>query len=97
MLDNFTNLMSSAQRRRRVSKSELMTPAQCRMARAALRLSRAALAQAAGVSVATLADFENEKRSPYHRTIRDVVTALKAAGVVFTNEGIRLKGLGHEH
>lgn len=53
------------------------------MARAAIGMTRSCLAQRAGVSPTTLADFEAEKRSPYSRTLRDIKTVLEAEGISF--------------
>ena len=69
-----------------------LTPAQCRMARAGLKMSRRSLASAARVSTATLADFESGKRTPYDRTLRDIKKALEDAGVEFVDAGARLIG-----
>ena len=60
-----------------------LTPVQCRMARAAVSLSRAKLADLAGVSAATLADFEAGKRESYDRTVRDIQVVLESLGVTF--------------
>lgn len=69
-----------------------LDPAQCRMARAGLRMSRSTLAKAAGVSMATLADFELGKRTPYARTLRDIRRALELAGAEFVDGGARIVG-----
>ncbi|MGE4483208.1 helix-turn-helix domain-containing protein [Acidocella sp.] len=61
------------------------------MARAGLRLSQAELARRAGVSPATLTEFEKGTRSPYERTIRDIQKALENAGAIFTPEGVDLR------
>jgi transcriptional regulator with XRE-family HTH domain len=73
-----------------------ITPAQSRAARALVEWTRAQLAEASGVSAATLADFEAGKRTPYDRTLVDVRRALEDAGVEFIPEngggpGVRLK------
>ena len=60
-----------------------LTPIQCRMARAGVNLSRAKLANLAGVSAATLADFEAGKRDSYDRTVRDIQVVLEGLGVTF--------------
>ncbi|SFS67932.1 Helix-turn-helix domain-containing protein [Sulfitobacter marinus] len=60
-----------------------LTPVQCRMARAGVSLSRAKLADLAGVSAATLADFEGGKRESYDRTVRDIQSVLEGLGVTF--------------
>jgi transcriptional regulator with XRE-family HTH domain len=57
--------------------------------------SRDDLAEKAKAGVATLADFEAGKRSPYPRTLADIRAAIEAAGVVFIAEtgggsGVRL-------
>ena len=61
----------------------MLTPCQCRMARAAVGLSRPKFAAKANISVATLADFELGKRTPYERTLRDVQKAFEELGVTF--------------
>lgn len=72
-----------------------MTPAQCRMARAAIELGVRDLAKAADVSTNTITRFERgDELRP--RTIDAIQTALEALGVVFIPEngggaGVRLK------
>jgi transcriptional regulator with XRE-family HTH domain len=63
---------------------EDMTPAQCRMARAALKLGVRELAQTAKVSTNTITRFEQEEplRS---RTIDAIKGALEQYGVIFTD------------
>ena len=65
----------------------MITPAQCRMARAGLRWTEAQLAQAAGLSLATVHRFENELHKPKPATAEALHRALEAAGVEFTNGG----------
>lgn len=60
-----------------------ITPSQCRMARAAIGLTRAKLSELANISSATLADFEAGKRVPYERTLRDIKSSLCNLGVTF--------------
>lgn len=74
----------------------MLTPCQCRMARAAVGLSRPEFAAKANISVATLADFELGKRAPYDRTLRDVQEAFEELGVTFLEnnedgEGVRMR------
>ena len=77
-----------------------MTPAQCRMARAALDWNASNLAASAGVGVATINRFE---RGGIVTTTQDTVsklrTALETAGVVFVEPnglgpGVRLRERG---
>jgi hypothetical protein len=54
------------------------------------------LAERSGVSEKSIADFERQARVPYDRTVRDLVTAMEAAGVEFILEngggaGVRLR------
>ena len=74
----------------------MITPSQCRAARALIQLSQARLAEAASISKQTLVDFERGARQPYDRTLADIVKALEAAGVEFIPEngggaGVRLR------
>lgn len=74
----------------------MLSPCQCRMARAAVGLSRPQFAQRANISVATLADFELGKRAPYERTLRDVRRTFEQLGITFLEanedgEGVRIR------
>lgn len=74
----------------------MLTPCQCRMARAAIGLSRPAFADRANISVATLSDFELGKRVPYDRTLRDIRGAFEVLGVTFlvsdaVGDGVRYR------
>lgn len=64
----------------------MISPAQCRAARALLAWSQSDLCEAANVGRATLANFESEKSTPYERTLRDIQTALEKAGIEFLGE-----------
>jgi len=72
-----------------------MTPAQCRMARAALEIGVRELAERADVSTNTIVRLERgEALKP--RTVAAIRAALEAAGVVFVEEngegpGVRLR------
>tara|TARA_R110002110_G_scaffold403959_1_gene621972 strand:- start:138 stop:383 length:246 start_codon:yes stop_codon:yes gene_type:complete len=73
-----------------------MTPEQCRMARAALRLGVRELAEAASVSAMTVTRYENGKSRGYADTIAAIRRALEDAGVEFidangSGPGVRLK------
>ena len=77
-----------------------LTSAQCRAARALLRMSQEELRLAARVAKKTIADLELDQREPYERTLDAIQAALEAAGVVFIDEreasddggeGVRLK------
>lgn len=76
----------------------MITPDQCRAARALLSLSQDELSALSGVTKKTLADFERGARQPYQRTIAAVQATLERKGVVFIPEngegpGVRLTKL----
>jgi transcriptional regulator with XRE-family HTH domain len=71
-----------------------LTAAQCRAARGLIGWSQQQLATASKVAKPTIANFEAGKSTPYERTAKDLVAALEAAGVEFTNggqPGVRLR------
>jgi transcriptional regulator with XRE-family HTH domain len=71
-----------------------MTPAQCRAGRALLDLTQTQLAQAAGLGLSTVVDFERSRREVSGDAIAAVCAALETAGAEFTNgdqPGVRLK------
>ncbi|WP_313901122.1 helix-turn-helix transcriptional regulator [Methylobacterium sp. J-092] len=75
----------------------MITPAQCRAARALLDWSREQLATAARIGLRTLVDFERGARDPHHATLEAIERALSEAGVTTdltkgTGLGIRLIG-----
>jgi transcriptional regulator with XRE-family HTH domain len=61
-----------------------MIPAQCRMARAALRLGLRELAAAAKVSTNTVTRFERGEKL-HERTVDAIRSALESAGIYFTD------------
>ncbi|MBS7696225.1 MULTISPECIES: helix-turn-helix transcriptional regulator [unclassified Chelatococcus] len=69
-----------------------ISAAQCRAARALLGWSQGQLSDASRVSRATLAEFEQGKRVPYERTLRDIEAALTAAGIIFESDGEMITG-----
>ncbi len=66
---------------------DLITPTQCRAARALVDWSQAELAEHAGVGLATLRDFERGARATDASTIAKLRGALEAAGVAFLFAG----------
>lgn len=62
-----------------------MKPEQVRAARGWLGWSQQDLAQRAEVGLSTLKDFENGKRTPLSKNLRDIQKALESAGVEFNN------------
>lgn len=67
----------------------MITPAQCRGARAMLEMKQQDLADLAGVTRRTLALFEAGTRAPRQRTLERIRRVLEAAGARFieTEEG----------
>ena len=73
---------------------DVITPEQCRAARAFVGMSQPDLAERVSVSLSTIANFENGRSVPYPKNMRDIIAALEAKGVEFTNSdqpGVRLK------
>ncbi|UFN51515.1 helix-turn-helix domain-containing protein [Roseomonas sp. OT10] len=73
-----------------------MLPAQTRAARGLVDWSQGRLAEAAGVSLSTVKDFEAGRRQPVPATLSAIRAALEAAGVEFIAEngggaGVRLR------
>jgi DNA-binding transcriptional regulator YiaG len=66
-------------------KERHVVPAQIRAARALLGWSQMELADRAHVSRATLADFEQEKRLPYGRTLDAIIQVIEEEGVVLVD------------
>ena len=65
----------------------MITPAQCRMARAGLGWNEAQLARAAGVELTTVYRFVTGKAQTQPATVEAIQRVLEAAGVVFLAEG----------
>lgn len=76
----------------------ILTPAQCRAARALLEWNQAELATKANVGAGSVRDFELESRTDQTTAVRKIVQALEDAGVVFipgdihAGEGVRFAG-----
>ena len=63
----------------------LVSPAQCRAARAVLGWSQDRLAEVAGVSRTMVTDFEKGSRVPLPATHKALQSALEAAGIEFVS------------
>lgn len=72
----------------------MITPAQIRAARALVGLDQADLAQASGVSLASIKNIERGATDPRSKTLAALQSALLAAGVVFLDPGDTRDG-GH--
>lgn len=73
-----------------------MSPEQARAGRALINWSQSTLAKTAGVSRATLAEFEGGRRMPIPNNIDAIRRALETAGVIFLDDngegpGVRLR------
>jgi transcriptional regulator with XRE-family HTH domain len=74
----------------------MITPEQCRMARAALGLGVRDLARIANVAAMTVTRFENGRSQGHPDTLSAIRRALEKAGVIFVEEngdgpGVRLR------
>lgn len=63
-----------------------MTPAQCRAARALINWPQPQLAEAAGLGLSSVVDFEKDRRKVSNGAVERIKVALEAAGVVFLPE-----------
>lgn len=73
-----------------------MTPAQCRAARALINWTQPKLAEASGLGLSTIVDFEKERRIVSPEAEASIQIALERAGVIFVAEngegaGVRIK------
>jgi transcriptional regulator with XRE-family HTH domain len=74
-----------------------MIPAHCRAARGLLDWKQATLAEAAGLGLSSVVQFERSGRAVSTGTVQAMQRALEAAGVEFTNgdePGVKLKAKG---
>lgn len=74
----------------------MITPAQCRAARALLDWSQQRLAEESKIGNATIRNFEGGKSTPQHATLDVLRRALESAGVIFIasngdGPGVRLR------
>jgi transcriptional regulator with XRE-family HTH domain len=72
----------------------MITPAQCRAARALLDWSQQDLAKAAHLGLSTIRDFEKGRRVPTHNNLRRIKLALEEAGIEIGTEksSVALRG-----
>nr|WP_045368316.1 helix-turn-helix domain-containing protein [Methyloceanibacter caenitepidi] len=76
----------------------MLTPSQCRAARGLLDWTQVQLANAAGVGVVTIRQFEGGGADPRQATITVIRLALEKAGVTFIGEngggpGVRFRSV----
>lgn len=64
----------------------MITPAQCRAARALLDWSQQDLAKAAHLGLSTIRDFEKGRRVPTYNNLQGIRIALEQAGVEIGRE-----------
>ena len=75
---------------------DLLTPGQCRGARALLDMTQPDLASAADLGLSTIVDFERARRPVSHDVVHVIRRALENAGIEFIAEngggaGVRLR------
>ena len=61
----------------------MITPAQCRGARALLDITQSELAEMAGLGESTIRDFEAERRTPHPDSLAAMVLAFQTADIEF--------------
>ena len=83
----------------RQQKMLIMTPAQCRAARALVDLTQPGLAEGAAIGLSTVVDFERSRRAVSPEAIGAMREALERCGIAFIEPngggpGVRLKLAG---
>lgn len=84
-----------------VSGRNILTPAQCRAARALINMTQNTLADLADLSAVTLNQFENGKRIPGLVHLLALRAALEVEGVIFIDQrkygrGVQLRARDEE-
>jgi transcriptional regulator with XRE-family HTH domain len=74
-----------------------ITPAQCRAARALLGITQSELAEAAGLGLSTVVDYEKERRQVSDQAIKAMQDALRRAGVAFHVAGVAFSSSGRTY
>ena len=68
-----------------------MSPNQCRGARGLLDWSQTRLANASGVGLSTVYDFEKTRREVSREKVQAMRIALELAGIMFNGDGVSLR------
>ena len=68
------------------TKSQAITPNQCKAARDLLGWKQSDLSAKSSIGESTIADFERGAREPAVRTLRDIRVAFEDAGIKFIND-----------
>lgn len=77
---------------------KVISPAQCRAARAFLNWSQPDLAEKCGMHVQTISAFEHETSTPTKTTLKKITNAFESVGVEFTRDGgINPHGMRFKH
>lgn len=80
----------------KLDQEKIISPSQCRAARALIDIDGAELAERAGVAPSTISSFENANSDPNPRTMRKICTALEQAGANFVEgDGVKRREQNH--
>ncbi len=77
---------------------QIITPAQCRAARALLNWSQPELAKRCDIHVQTISNFEKESSTPSKTTLEKITNVLESANIQFIEkDGVRIKSSSLTH
>lgn len=77
---------------------QIITPAQCRAARALLNWSQPELAKRCDIHVQTISNFEKENSTPNRTTLEKITNVLETANIQFIEkDGVRIKSTSIAH
>lgn len=82
-IGNLAERLAFSSEKNKIPRKSMMSPRQCKAARALLELTQQALADQSGLGVATVVEYENGRRHATRSTLMLIRTTLERLGVTF--------------